>query len=121
MSRSSFDIAAPRRALADRQSQQVAASRLPRLRFPFSALSFCAGAVAVLFVAYIGLVAVAMGYAASAVAFSQSVKDGEAEVAKLESAYLADVARIAEVDYAAEGYVKPLSTTFVRARSAALR
>lgn len=88
---------------------------------PFSPLALCAGAVAVLAVAYIGLIAVAMGYATSTVAFSQSVKNGEVEVAELESAYLAEVARIAEIDYAAAGYAKPLATIFVRARSAAVR
>lgn len=92
-----------------------------RFHLPFSTLALCSGAVAVLAVAYIGLIAVAMGYAASTVAFSQAVKDGEAEVAQLESAYLAEVARIAETDYAAEGYAKPLATIFVRARNAAAR
>lgn len=88
---------------------------------PFSPLALCSGAVAVLAVAYIGLIAVAMSYAASTVAFSQSVKDGEAKIAKLESAYLVEVARIADIDYVAEGYVKPLAKVFVRAESAALR
>lgn len=92
-----------------------------RFNLPFSALSLCLGIVAVLVVVYIGLIAVAMGYAASTVAFSQSVKDGEAEVAELESAYLAEVARIADIDYVAEGYAKPLDKVFVRAESAALR
>lgn len=92
-----------------------------RFHLPFSALSLCLGIVAVLAVAYIGLIAVAMGYATSTVAFSQSVKDGEAEVAELESAYLAEVARIADIDYVAEGYAKPLAKMFVRAESAALR
>lgn len=96
-------------------------SRAARFHLPFSALAFCSGAIVVLAVAYIGLIAVAMSYAAATVAFSQSVKDGEAEVAKLESVYLAEVARITETDYVAEGYAKPLSTTFVRARSAAAR
>lgn len=92
-----------------------------RFHLPFSMLSLCLGVVAVLAVAYVGLIAVAMGYAASTVAFSQSVKDGEAEVAKLESAYLAEAARIADTDYAAEGYAKPLDKVFVRAENAALR
>lgn len=92
-----------------------------RLHLQFSTLSLCLGIVAVLVVAYIGLIAVAMGHATSTVAFSQSVKDGEAEVAELESAYLAEVARIADIDYIAEGYVKPLAKVFVRAESAALR
>jgi acyl-coenzyme A synthetase/AMP-(fatty) acid ligase len=95
--------------------------RNPRFHLPFSALSLCFGIVAVLAVAYIGLIAVVMSYGASTVAFSQSVRDGEAEVAELESAYLAEVARIADIDYVAEGYAKPFAKVFVRAESAALR
>jgi hypothetical protein len=62
-----------------------------------------------------------MSYAASTVAFSQSVKNGSAAVAALESEYLAGVARIAGMDYVAAGYAKPSAKVFVRAQSAALR
>lgn len=92
-----------------------------RFHLPFSMLSLCSGVVAMLLVAYIGLIAVVMSYAASTVAFSQSVKDTEASVAALESEYLAGVARVAGMDYVAAGYAKPLTKVFVRAESAALR
>jgi len=80
-------------------------------------VSLCASAVAVLLVAYIGVIAVVMSYAASTVEFSQSVRNDEAAVAALESAYLADIARVTNTDYAAAGYAKPLATTFIRAQS----
>lgn len=92
-----------------------------RVHFPFSMVSLCSSVVAILLVAYIGLIAVVMSYAASTVAFSQSVKDTGAAVAALESEYLAGVARIASMDYVAAGYAKPLTEVFVRAQSAALR
>lgn len=94
-----------------------------RFHFPFSVsmLSMCSGVVVMLLVAYIGLIAVVMSYATSTMAFSQSVKDTGAAVAALESEYLAGVARIAGMDYAAAGYAKPLTEVFVRAQSAALR
>lgn len=88
-----------------------------RPHFPFSVVSLCTGAVAVLVVAYIGLIAVVMSYAAMTVEFSQSVRNDEAAVATLESQYLAGVARITSTDYAAAGYAKPLAEVFVRAQS----
>jgi hypothetical protein len=84
-------------------------------------VSLCVSVVAILFVAYIGLIAVVMSYAASTVAFSQSVKNGSAAVATLESEYLAGVARIADMNYSAAGYAKPLTKMFVQAQNAALR
>jgi len=90
---------------------------MPSLRLPFSISSLCASAVAVLLVAYIGVIAVVMTYAALTVEFSQSVRNDEAAVAALESAYLADVARLTSTDYAAVGYAKPRATTFIRAQS----
>jgi hypothetical protein len=92
-----------------------------RFHFPFSALSLCLSAVAVLLVVYIGLIAVVMSYAASTVAFSQSVKNGSAVVAALESEYLTSIAHIAEMDYVTAGYAKPSTKIFVRAQNAALR
>ena len=85
---------------------------------PFSVLSLASGVVAVLAVAYIGLIAVVMSYAALTVEFSQSVRNDESAVAALESEYLAGVARITSTDYAAAGYAKPLAEVFVRAQSA---
>ncbi|MBU6388495.1 hypothetical protein KGQ72_01290 [Patescibacteria group bacterium] len=72
----------------------------------------------ILVVAYIGLIAVVMSYAALTVEFSQSVRNDESAVAALESAYLAGVDRVTNTDYAAAGYTKPLAQVFVRAESA---
>lgn len=85
------------------------------LLFRFSPVSLCAGAVAVLLVAYIGLIAVVMSYAALTIEFSQSVRNNEASVAALEGQYLAAVAHITATDYAAAGYVLPVAKTFVKA------
>jgi len=81
-------------------------------------LSLCSSVVGILLVAYIGLIATVMSYAALTVEFSQSVRNDESVVALLESQYLAGVSRITGTDYAAEGYAKPLSKVFVRAQSA---
>lgn len=89
-----------------------------RAHLPFSLLSLCIGAVAILFVAYIGLIAVVMSYAAVTVEFSQSVRNNESSVAELESIYLAGVARVTSLDYVAAGYAKPSSVTFIREQSA---
>ncbi len=85
---------------------------------PFSFFSLASGTVGVLAVAYIGLIAVVMSYAALSVEFSQSVRSDEAAVAQLESQYLDAVERITSTDYAAEGYQKPIAQVFVRAQSA---
>ncbi len=77
----------------------------------------CIGAVAVLLVIYIGLIATVMSYAALTVESSQSVRDDESVVAVLEGRYLAVVARITTIDYTTEGYVLPIAKTFVRAES----
>jgi hypothetical protein len=87
-------------------------------RFPFSLSAICFGSVAVLAVAYIGLIAVVMSYAALTVSFSQSVKNDEATVATLESQYLASVASITNSDYAAAGYTLPIAEIFVPAKDA---
>jgi hypothetical protein len=70
----------------------------------------------VLAVIYIGLIAVAMSYATLTVSFFQSMKNDEAEVAMLESAYLARVADIQALDYRAIGYVTPSARIFVPAK-----
>lgn len=87
----------------------------PRFHFPFSFLSFCSGTVGILFVAYIGLIAVVMSYAALTVGFSQSVKNDEASVAVLEAQYFASVADITGTNYVAEGYTTPTVQIFVPA------
>jgi len=89
-----------------------------RFHLPFSVLSLASSTAAVLAVAYIGLIAVVMSYAALTVEFSQSVRSDEAAVATLESAYLAGVTRITSTDYTAAGYAKPIAQVFVRAQSA---
>lgn len=78
-------------------------------------LSLTSGAVGILLVSYIGLIAVVMSYAALTVEFSQSVKQDESAVAVLESQYLAGVVRITNTNYLAEGYAKPTTQVFVRA------
>ena len=85
---------------------------------PYSITTVCSGAVAILAVAYLGLIAVVMSYAALTIEFSQSVRDDESAIAKLEGQYLASVARVTAVDYAAVGYVLPAAKTFVPAKSA---
>lgn len=91
--------------------------RLPFSTWPVRPVSLAIGTVAFLSVAYIGLIAVVMSYAALTVESSQSVRNDEASVAELEGQYLAAVAEITTMDYAAAGYVVPLSKTFVRAKS----
>ncbi len=86
-------------------------------RLPFPFVSLCLGSIAVLAVAYIGLIAVVMSYAASTVEFAQSVRNDEASVASLESRYLAAVASITNTDYTAEGYAKPVAEAFVPSAS----
>jgi hypothetical protein len=86
--------------------------------FHFSGLSFCVGAVAILLVAYIGLIAVVMSYATLTVEFAQSVRNNEAAVAFLESQYLSLVASTTMINYTAHGYAPPIAKTFVKAYSA---
>ena len=71
----------------------------------------------VLAVAYVGLIAVAMSYAAHTVEFSQSVRNEETAVAMLEGEYLATMARITKTDYVAAGYAEPSIKVFVPAKS----
>jgi len=88
-----------------------------RAHLQFSTLSLCFFTVGALVVAYIGLIAVVMSYAALTVEFSQSVKNNESAVATLEARYLAGVAQITDTDYRAEGYAKPAAQVFVPAKS----
>ncbi len=83
----------------------------------FSLTALCSGAVAVLAVAYIGLIAVVMSYAALTIEFSQSVKNDESVVATLERQYLSTVANITNTDYVAAGYALPVAKIFVPAKS----
>ncbi len=86
-------------------------------RLPFSAVFLSSGIVAILAVAYVGLIAVVMSYATITVEFSQSVKNNETAVAALESKYLDNVTRIHSTDYVAEGYAMPSSKIFVPVKS----
>ena len=88
-----------------------------RLPFSFSIVSLLSGAVGVLAVSYIGLIAVVMSYAALTVEFSQSVKNDEAAVAVLEGQYLASVSSIQDLDYRTAGYAAPIAQVFVPAAS----
>jgi len=83
----------------------------------FSLTALCFGAVAVLAVAYVALIAIVMSYAALTIEFSQSVKNDEATVAALEGQYLSAVADITSADYAAAGYALPIAKIFVPAKS----
>ncbi len=92
--------------------------RNPLHHFRFSAVPVCTGIVGTLVVSYIGLIAVVMSYAALTIEFSQSVRNDEAIVAKLEATYLDAVTRITATNYAAEGYAKPVAEHFVPTKSA---
>ena len=83
----------------------------------FSLTSLLGGAVGVLIVVYIGLIAVVMSYAALTIEFSQSVRDDEAEVAALEERYFSVMSEIMQTDYAAENYAAPTAKIFVREKS----
>ena len=88
----------------------------------YSPVTLALSLVAFLAVTYIGLIAIVMNYAASTVAFSQSVRSSEAAVAALETRYLAKVTEITNADYSALGYEKPALKVFVSAaRQTALR
>lgn len=89
--------------------------------FSFSPVAIFGGVTAILFVVYIGLIAVVMSYAALTIEFSQSVKTGESSVAALEKQYLAGVARTTAMDYESAGYVLPSVKTFVREKSVTAR
>jgi len=96
--------------------------RKPIFHFPFSVMTVCSVTVAVLGVVYIGLIAVVMSYATLTVESSQLVKNGEAEVAILDSQYLSNISRIENLDYRSIGYALPSAKTFVpRERMTALR
>ncbi len=83
------------------------------IHFPFSPVSFTASIVGALAMTYIGLIAVVMIYATYTIDFSQSVRNDESVVAKLESQYLSTVTQITNTDYVALGYAKPTMETFV--------
>lgn len=87
------------------------------MRMPFSPVALSSAAVAVLALVYIALIAVVMGYAALTIEFSQSVRNEESVVAELEATYLARVKDVTVLDYRAAGYVKPISETYVPAKS----
>ena len=76
-------------------------------------ISVLSGVSGLLLVGYFSLIATVMSYAALQVEFGQSVRGDEAAVATLESTYLAEVAALNQIDYTAEGYIKPVVLTFV--------
>ncbi len=86
-------------------------------RIPFSPVALSGGAVAILALVYVTLIAIVMSYATLTIEFSQSVRSDEATVASLESAYLARVAEINSTDYVTEGYAKPVAQLYVPAKS----
>ncbi len=90
---------------------------MPNLRLPLSPVSIAATTVGVLAVAYIGLIAVVMSYAAMTIEFSQSVRNNGALIADLEAKYLATVSEVTSIDYVRAGYVKPETQIFVPTRS----
>lgn len=73
-------------------------------------LGIANGALVVL---YLALIATAMAYAALQVEFSYSIKTDEAQVATLETRYLAAVSSLTTTDVALEGYTAPVATVFV--------
>lgn len=87
------------------------------LPFQCSLTALCSGLLAVLTVAYIGLIAVVMSYATSTIEFSQSVRNDESAVATLEGKYLSSVAEITNSNYIADGYAVPVAKIFVPAKS----
>jgi len=86
-------------------------------RFQFSIPVMCFGAVVVLAVVYIGLIAIVMGYATLTIEFSQSVRNDEAVVATLEEKYLSTIARITNTNFVEAGYTIPVVKIFVPAKS----
>lgn len=90
--------------------------RNAHLHMPYSFQSLCTGAVIILLVTYIGIIAVVMSYAVFTVEFSQSVRNDEATVAVLESRYLSTISRITGTDYVMAGYSKPRVEVFVPAK-----
>ena len=89
----------------------------PHSRTPYFLTTFCFGILAILAVAYVGLIAVVMSYAALTIEFSQSVRNDESKVAALEGQYLSSVVQITNTDYAAAGYAPPIAKIFVPAKS----
>jgi acyl-CoA synthetase (AMP-forming)/AMP-acid ligase II len=89
---------------------------------PYSPVTLAASFVGFLALVYLGLIAVVMNYAASTVAFSQSVRNSEAAVAALEARYLSKISEITNVDTSSLGYEKPAEKRFVSgARPTAIR
>ena len=90
--------------------------------FRYSPVPISLGIVVILALTYIGLIATVMSYAALTVEFSQSVRNDEAAVAKLESRYLAVVSQITSINPEVAGYEKPTTLIYVPTkRATALR
>lgn len=87
---------------------------LNRLRIgSWSPVSALLALNATFIVVYLGLIAVAMTYAALEVEFTQYTKNDEAAVATLESSYLAQTAALTTVNYTALGYTDPVAVLSV--------
>jgi hypothetical protein len=84
---------------------------------PFRIIPTCYALIGVLVLGYIITIAVVMSYAALTIEFTQSVRNDTSAVARLEKQYLTEVARITAIDYTREGYAKPETKLFVRAKS----
>ena len=84
-----------------------------RRYFRYSLVSVSASIVTLLAVAYLGLIAIVMSYAASTIEYSQSVRNDEASVAEMESKYFSSIADVTTTNYTAAGYVKPVTLIFV--------
>ena len=95
--------------------------RISTVRLPYAPNSIALGIVGMLVVAYLGMIATVMSYAALTVEYSQSVRSSEAVVATLESKYLAHVAEITSTNYSTLGYAKPSNQTFVPTQSGTAR
>jgi uncharacterized membrane protein len=79
----------------------------------FSPVQWLSGVVVLLIVAYIGLIAFVMSYAAIETELAQSVRDSSAQVSVLEIAYLGKTASLAALDPAQLGYNAPVAKSFV--------
>ncbi len=86
-------------------------------RFPFRVVPSCYALIGVLVLSYIIAIAVVMSYATLTIEFTQSVRNDTSAVASLEKQYLSEVAALSTLDYTREGYAKPETKLFVRAKS----
>ncbi len=88
-------------------------SRVAAVRFNISPVRALAVLAATLALTYVALIAVVMNYATLTVGFAESVRDGEAAVASLESSYFSMLQSVTATNYSAAGYSKPVAQVFV--------